>query len=469
MAVTDPDVSAVPGHVDVPRADRHAGRRTSCATSGSAGEPPSEGIARAHPLRRRARAGRRAARRRGPGVRDRPDPPRRRPHPPRDAHHRPGAEGARHDVRAGAQPRRRRAACWPTSSSCRATSPTRTRSSSSSGCSCCTPRGRSTSTTTTSGSARTSPRSRSSMPTVLHDIAWRAMQVHGALGVSNEMPFCGMMHRRRRHGPRRRADRGAQGHRRPPGAARLPAERRPVADRSTSRSSWPRPGRSTPSTSSTRWGTCDRRRAARRVDGRARASPGKGEPLEHALRLRRHRRTRSTRSAAATSTARCGSRRRPRRPSRDDGHPPRVAHHRGARRHRRARTPRPSPCATDPSVLGRTFYLMGFVDGWSPMNDRRLAGAVRHRPRGPRRASPTSWSRASRCSSQGRLAGEGPRRTSAGPTASTSARSTGGPRSSSASRAASCPASTRRRPGCAPTSRSTTSPASCTATTSSPT
>ena len=31
------------------------------------------------------------------------------------------------------------------------------------------------------------------MPTVLHDIAWRAMQVHGALGVSNEMPFLGMV------------------------------------------------------------------------------------------------------------------------------------------------------------------------------------------------------------------------------------------------------------------------------------
>jgi acyl-CoA dehydrogenase len=31
------------------------------------------------------------------------------------------------------------------------------------------------------------------MPTVLHDIAWRAMQVHGALGVSNEMPFFGMV------------------------------------------------------------------------------------------------------------------------------------------------------------------------------------------------------------------------------------------------------------------------------------
>ncbi|HME49155.1 acyl-CoA dehydrogenase family protein [Mycobacterium sp.] len=32
------------------------------------------------------------------------------------------------------------------------------------------------------------------LPTVLHDIAWRAMQVHGALGVSNEMPFMGMIH-----------------------------------------------------------------------------------------------------------------------------------------------------------------------------------------------------------------------------------------------------------------------------------
>jgi acyl-CoA dehydrogenase len=31
------------------------------------------------------------------------------------------------------------------------------------------------------------------MPTVLHDIAQRAMQVHGALGVSNEMPFMRML------------------------------------------------------------------------------------------------------------------------------------------------------------------------------------------------------------------------------------------------------------------------------------
>jgi len=32
------------------------------------------------------------------------------------------------------------------------------------------------------------------MPTVLHDIAWRAMQVHGALGTTNEMPLFQMIH-----------------------------------------------------------------------------------------------------------------------------------------------------------------------------------------------------------------------------------------------------------------------------------
>jgi acyl-CoA dehydrogenase len=32
------------------------------------------------------------------------------------------------------------------------------------------------------------------MPTVLHDIAWRAVQVHGALGTTNEMPLFGMVH-----------------------------------------------------------------------------------------------------------------------------------------------------------------------------------------------------------------------------------------------------------------------------------
>jgi acyl-CoA dehydrogenase len=32
------------------------------------------------------------------------------------------------------------------------------------------------------------------MPQILHDIAWRAMQIHGALGTTNEMPFFGMIH-----------------------------------------------------------------------------------------------------------------------------------------------------------------------------------------------------------------------------------------------------------------------------------
>jgi acyl-CoA dehydrogenase len=31
------------------------------------------------------------------------------------------------------------------------------------------------------------------MPTVLHDIAWRAMQIHGALGVTDDVPFMGMV------------------------------------------------------------------------------------------------------------------------------------------------------------------------------------------------------------------------------------------------------------------------------------
>ena len=100
----EPRRQRVPGHVDVPRADRHAGREHR-AQRRPVRRADERGLPRPHPLRRRAGAGRRAARRRGPGVRDRADPPRRRPHPPRHAHHRPGAEGARHDVRAGAQPR----------------------------------------------------------------------------------------------------------------------------------------------------------------------------------------------------------------------------------------------------------------------------------------------------------------------------------------------------------------------------
>jgi acyl-CoA dehydrogenase len=69
------------------------------------------------------------------------------------------------------------------------------------------------------------------MPTVLHDIAWRAMQVHGALGVTNEMPFMGMVTGRRRDGVGRRSDRGAQGDGGQAGAARLQSHRRHLAHR----------------------------------------------------------------------------------------------------------------------------------------------------------------------------------------------------------------------------------------------
>ena len=69
------------------------------------------------------------------------------------------------------------------------------------------------------------------LPTVLHDIAWRAMQVHGALGVTNEMPFMSMVTRRRRAGTRRRPDGGAQDHGGQAGSARLPGQRRHLAHR----------------------------------------------------------------------------------------------------------------------------------------------------------------------------------------------------------------------------------------------
>ena len=240
------------------------------------------GLPRAHPLRRRAGPRRAAAGRRGPGLRHRPDPSGRRADPPRHADDRHGPEGHRHDVRAGAEPRDRgqppgrqavraglhRRLLRPADPVPAASSSTR--------------RGRSTSTTTTSGSARTSRRPRWSCPTVLHDIAWRAMQVHGALGHDQRDAVLPDDPRRRRDGPRRRADRGAQGDRRPPGAPRLHPERRRVAHAMACRSGWKRPGRSSPSTWSWRWGTCERhcrdddtddrrRRQADRLAGRARS------------------------------------------------------------------------------------------------------------------------------------------------------------------------------------------------------
>ena len=124
---------------------------------------------------------------------------------------------------------------------------------------------------------------------------------------------------------------------------------------------------------------------------------------------------------------------------------------------------------TDPAVLGRTFYLMGFVDGWSPMGMERgvwpapfdtdleaRQGLAYQLVEGIALLSKVDW-KAKGLEDLGRPDGFHERQVDRW--TSFFERIKG----------ASCPASTRRRPGYAPTSRSTTSRASCTATTSSPT
>ena len=246
------------------------------------------------------------------------------------------------------------------------------------------------------------------MPTVLHDIAWRAMQVHGALGVTNEMPFFGMIHGA---GVMGLADGPTEVH-------KVTVARQVLRDYRPSDDMWP-----------TQWlpkklddGQGEVRRVPRARGGEpvididrlaergwtSDGLPGKGEPIEQRYISGGIARTRSTRSAAATLH---GAMRIPpptAPASRDDGilrewriiealdgtDVPHTAAHRGVH--------------ATPSVLGRTFYLMGFVDGWSPMEHRRpLARAVRHRPRrpqGPRLPA----GRGHRPAVQGRLAGQGP-------------------------------------------------------------
>ena len=207
------------------------------------------------------------------------------------------------------------------------------------------------------------------MPTVLHDIAWRAMQVHGALGDHQRDAVLRDDPRRRCHGPGRRADRGAQGHRGPPGAARLQAERRHVADGVHPEQAGRGPGEVRRATSSSRWGTCDRRRPAGRRGWTSVGLPGKGEPIEQRYvsggsqneiyEIRRGELHGAMRIPPPSAPE-----------SRDDGHPARVADHRGARRAPTCPHTAAIAVCADTSVLGRTFYLMGFVDGWSPMETR---------------------------------------------------------------------------------------------------
>ena len=93
---------------------------------------------------------------------------------------------------------------------------------------------------------------KAAMPKVLHDVASRALQVHGSLGVSNEMPFGRHGPRVVPHGPRRRPDRGAQGDAGPAAAARRTHRPPGLFPTGHLPSRPPMPGRGTPSSSSWR-------------------------------------------------------------------------------------------------------------------------------------------------------------------------------------------------------------------------
>ncbi|MEZ5229230.1 MAG: acyl-CoA dehydrogenase family protein [Acidimicrobiales bacterium] len=64
---------------------------------------------------------------------------------------------------------------------------------SSSVCSCCRPPAHRQAPRTTSRSRHDIAAVKAAMPTVYFDVVQRAMQLHGALGISNEMPFSSMM------------------------------------------------------------------------------------------------------------------------------------------------------------------------------------------------------------------------------------------------------------------------------------
>ena len=223
---------------------------------------------------------------------------------------------------------------------------------------------------------------------------------------------------------------------------------------------------SSPPSSSTKWGTSDdRHRTTGDVDGRAWTS-GVGEPIEQRFvsggtqneiyEIRRGELHGALRipPPSAPETRDAGILREWRIIEALDGTD--VPH-----------TAAIAVCE-DQSVLGRTFYLMGYVDGWSPMNtdgwpapfDTDLDGPAGPRLRAGRRHRPAV---------QGRLAGQGPpgprppRRLPRPPGRSVD----GVPRADQGPRAARL----RRGRGVAArsTGRSTSSPGSCTATTSSPT
>ena len=318
------------------------------------------------------------ARRRGPGVRHRPDPPRRRPDPPRDAHHRPVPKAM--DMMC------ERALSRETAGSLLSDKQVVQGYIADSYAQLMQFRLMVLYTAWEIDKYNDYKKVRKDiaavkvvMPTVLHDIAWRAMQVHGALGVTNEMPFLGMVTGAAVMGL---ADGPTEVH-------KTTVAKQVLRDYQPTDDIWP-----------TEW--IPRKREAARAKfaeyletrggqpvseptstprawptgWTSAALPGKGEPLHGPLPVRRHPerhlRTRPRRRSAASS----GCHRPARRPTAT-----RASCGSGASSRRSTaptcRTPRRSACATDAVVLGRPFYLMGFVDGWSPMDQPRQVAASR--------------------------------------------------------------------------------------------
>ena len=128
---------------------------------------------------------------------------------------------------------------------------------------------------------------------VLHDIVQRSIQVHGALGVSNELPLGRLLDDGPGHGPRRRPERGPPRDRGPTDPEALPGGPRARGRPSTCPRSSPRRGPSSPSTSSTRSPTSERHDATdATVDDRpstTRRVPGARRPRPSRALLRRQR------------------------------------------------------------------------------------------------------------------------------------------------------------------------------------
>lgn len=231
------------------------------------------------------------------------------------------------------------------------------------------------------------------MPTVLHDIAWRAIQVHGALGTSNEMPLLKYLHGALVMGI---ADGPTEVHKvtvakqvlrdYKPAAGLWPSEHLPSARR------WPRP--STRRCWSARWETCDRSRTIHGLAGHS--GPARPRrPVEHRLitggaqnEIYEIRRGEKLHAALRIPPLTAPS-------ARDEGilREWRIVQALGG-----TDVPQPQALAVceDVSVLGRTFYLMEFVDGWSPMGRRGWPAPFDEDAYGRRGWRPNWWT-GSRC------------------------------------------------------------------------